>query len=105
MTFAADYRALVVPRLRHASRLAALRIACDGASFAPEEAAITALAYRLGAGRLPAGLRADLDEAIGNWLLADLGAALAAWEAAEAVADGVAADIARFEAEVRKTMK
>jgi hypothetical protein len=105
VSFATDFRSLVVPRLRHACRLAALRIATDGASFAAEEAAITAEAYRLGAGRLDAGLGADLEEAIGDWLLADLGAALTAWEAAEAIAAQVAAGIARFEDEVRKAIE
>lgn len=102
MSFPADFRSLVVPRLRQACRLAALRIAADGASFAHEEATITAEAYRLGAGRLTAELRADLEDAIGDWLLADLGAALLAWDAAEALAGRVAADITRFEAEIRK---
>ena len=104
MTFAADYRALVVPRLQHAARLHAIAIVTEDTTFGDAMLALLAMAYRLGAGRLTDDIRLDLHDAIAAWLLEAVEAVLPEWDAAQERAARVAADIIRFEAEFRKAL-
>lgn len=104
MTFAVDYRRIVVPRLRHAARLQAIAIATGSTGFSEALATILRLAYRFGAAHLPADIRDALEDAIADWLLAQLELVLPLWDEAEERAARAAADIDRFEAEFRKTL-
>ena len=102
MTYPADYRALAVPRLQHAARLAAIAVVTEATTFGDAMLELLALAYRLGAGRLGDDIRLDLHDAIAAWLLAAVEAVLPAWDEAQGRAARVAADIIRFEAEIAR---
>ena len=99
MSYPADYRALAVPRLQHAARLAAIAVVTEEATFGDAMLDLLALAYRLGAGRLTDDIRLDLHDMLAAWLLEAVEAVLPAWDEAQGRAARVAADIIRFEAE------
>lgn len=96
-TFPADFRRIVVPRLRRMARFEGLRVACGLNRFEAAHRALVAEAYRLGAGHLPDDIRDEVPDTVADWLLAAVDAALPAWEAAEARAARVAEQIARHE--------
>lgn len=100
MTFPADYRRIVAPRLLRAAQFQGVLIATGDQAFGTAYAALMREAYRLGASHLADDLRAELDEAVADWLVAAIDAALPDWEAAQALAARVAEDIARHEAKL-----
>lgn len=97
MTFAADYRRIMGPRLQAMARFQGLLVAVGEVSFGDAHARVLAEAYRLGAARLSPWLRAELDDAVALWLLAAIDAVLPAWEAAQRLADRVGRDITHWE--------
>ncbi len=70
---------------------------CGLARFEAVHSALVAEAWRLGAGHLPDDIRDEVPDAITDWLMAGVEAALPAWEAAEGRAARVAEQMARHE--------
>lgn len=100
MTFAAEYRRIVVPRLQRMARFQGLLIATGAQDFSDAFATIMREALRLGAAHLAPDNLPDLEDAVTEWLLAAIDAVQPAWDAAQRLADRVAHDMARHEAKL-----
>lgn len=68
-TFAAQYRAIVGPRIRQMCRWHGLKISLEEQRFTVASGAIIAEAYRLGAAHLPEDVREGLPDRIADWLI------------------------------------
>lgn len=97
-TFAATFRELVMPSLARMCRTQGLFVALDLYAFSEASSAVMAAAVKRGASSLPDTLLLELDAWIGVALLRAVDEFTPAIEAHRAVADRVAADIARCEA-------
>lgn len=96
MTFAANFRTIVGPRLRAQCRFRGLMIALGDDRLTDAAAEIMGYAARMGAVHLPPDVLEKLPDQIAEWLLEAVDEALPLVEAQERLATRVAVDIERW---------